>query len=82
MLDRNRIKEEGFSGGPIVFQNNTTGNWHVMGVVHGYHAKPLLVHDARGNADGQAMMNSGFVIGFDIAHATEAIDQFVAHAGD
>ena len=68
---------EGFSGGPIVFQHNMTGNWHVMAVVHGYQPKPVLVHDAMGIAVGQTMTNTGLVIAFGIDHATEAIDKFL-----
>ena len=70
----------GFSGGPIVFQNASTGQWHVMGVVSGYATMKLTVHDANGKAIGQAASNTGLLIGFDIVHATEAIDSFVNSA--
>lgn len=45
---------EGFSGGPIVFEHVSSGQWHVIGVVHGYHTTELAVHDANGNAIGKA----------------------------
>ena len=70
----------GFSGGPIVFKHISTGEWHVMGVVHGYQTMPVLVHDSDGNAIGKANTNTGFFAAYGINHATDAIDAFVKNA--
>ena len=68
---------KGFSGGPVVFvPNGGPGNeFRVAGVVANY-PTPLVepVIDGAGTVIGYFRENQGFVVAFDIRHATELID--------
>lgn len=68
------INNPGFSGGPVVFNRPGTQDWHVAAVVSGYRTESVAVD---GGA-GVVPTNTGIIVGYDVCHATEAID---AHAG-
>lgn len=66
----------GFSGGPIVFWSFSDHAYRILGVVQGYRndtAKTLINGRA---ADTPILVNSGILLGYSIAHATEAIQRF------
>ncbi len=75
---------EGFSGGPVVFMPNdrSPNKFIVAGVVANYPATLRPVVDSAGkpilNADNNSIAyfpeNSGFVVAFQIEHATDLID--------
>ena len=67
----------GFSGGPVVFNLGAAGGpvWQVLGVVSAYVTEAIAVT----GGEGEVPANSGIVVVYDIKHAIDAIDAFVAN---
>lgn len=74
----------GFSGGPLVFANadGMGSTWHVLCVVSAYWLHRIDVEVAGADLpDGTSFTvptNAGLVVVYDIKHAIDAIDAFVA----
>lgn len=67
------INNPGFSGGPVVLRRDGTDLWQVCAIVSAYRTEQVAVL----GAEGAVPMNTGIIIGYDIAHAVDAIDQFL-----
>lgn len=69
----------GFSGGPLVFnEGGGIGTiWHVLGVVSGYVTEEVAVEGAHEGAT--VPTNACLVVVYDIQHAIDAIDAFIAN---
>ena len=71
------IDNPGFSGGPVVFTNIETDEFHLAGVVSGYRSESLVVHDDKDVPTTlEVDVNTGIVLAHDIVHAVEAIDSY------
>ncbi|MFA1706034.1 serine protease [Mycobacterium intracellulare] len=74
----------GFSGGPLVFANHggQGPTWHVLGVVSAYVQHRIAVEITGGAIAGNLGLtvpsNAGLVVVYDIKHAIDAIDAFIA----
>ena len=75
------MNNPGFSGGPVVFNRGGVGNvnWQVMGIVTGYVTQEIAVAGGLPGLAGLVPTNSGIIMAYDIKHATDAIDAFVAN---
>ena len=67
------INNPGFSGGPVLFRNVGTQEWHVAAVVTGYLHENVQVQKTAGIVS----VNTGIILAHDIRHAIESIDAFV-----
>ena len=78
----------GFSGGPVVFAEagEIGSTWHVLGVVSAYWNHWIDVETAgtaaQGNLGLTVPTNAGIVIVYDIKHAIDAIDAYMANLAD
>lgn len=69
------MNNPGFSGGPVVFDQGGYGAlWNVLGVVSAYITQTVAVAGGAGHVP----TNSGIIVVYDIRHATDAIDAYVA----
>ena len=70
------INNEGFSGGPLVFQEHTTGKLKVAAVVSKYRTEDEPVLGRDGEETGMTVKyNTGFLIAYSIKHALDLIKQ-------
>jgi len=67
------IVNEGFSGGPVVYNMIGSDQWWVAAVVAGFMSAPVPVRGGPGRVD----INAGIVEAHDIGHALDAINAFV-----
>jgi hypothetical protein len=68
------INNEGFSGGPLVFKEHTSGKLKVAAVVSKYKTEPEPVLDKDGEETGMTVeYNTGFLIAYSIKHALDLI---------
>jgi hypothetical protein len=68
------LNNEGFSGGPIVFQTPGTRDFKVAGVVSKFKIEFEKVIDPEGDhTEMTVAYNTGFLVGYDIARAIEII---------
>lgn len=66
---------EGFSGGPVVFNpQEEPSELRVAGVVAGYLEYHRALHDDRGNHVGTVGENTGIVVATDVKHVNDLID--------
>jgi len=64
----------GFSGGPILFWDLNSRSYQIVGVVQGYKEDSAKVLINGQHVDTQLLVNTGILVGYSIAHATEAIE--------
>jgi hypothetical protein len=64
----------GFSGGPILFFDFKSHEYTILGVVKGYRNDTAKVVVNGKQADTNILVNSGILIGYDIRHAIQAIE--------
>ena len=68
------INNEGFSGGPLVFQEHSSGKLKVAAVVSKFKTEDEPVLDALGKETGlKVQYNTGFLIAYGINHALDII---------
>ena len=68
------INNNGFSGGPLVFTEHTTGKLKVAAVVSKFKTEDEPVLNAQGEQTGLTVQyNTGFLIAYGINHALEII---------
>ncbi len=68
------INNEGFSGGPLVFHEHTSGQLKVAGVVSKFKIEEEPVLNAEGEkTELKVQYNTGFLIAYGISHALEMI---------
>ena len=68
------INNEGFSGGPLVFSEHTSGQLKVAAVVSKFKTEEEPVLDANGEDTGlKVKYNSGFLLAYGINHALDII---------
>jgi len=68
------INNEGFSGGPLVFQEHITGKLKVAAVVSKYKTEDEPVLDKDGEETGMTVKyNTGFLVAYSIKHALDLI---------
>ena len=71
------INNPGFSGGPIVVEDNSTPNGRIVAVIRGYQPviKKLVDKDGKELDNGLfSSENSGLLIAYDIEHAIEIVN--------
>jgi hypothetical protein len=69
------FNNEGFSGGPIVYWDFGKHAYRIVGVVQGYKPDAAKVVVNGQPVDTQILVNSGILVGFNIKHAIQAIEQ-------
>lgn len=62
---------EGFSGGPVVINAPKSRDMQVIGIVIGYRAQVLAVHDSARSVIGEVQANTGLMFAEDIAIALQ-----------
>lgn len=65
----------GFSGGPLVFRENETGDFKVAGVISAYKLNYLAIYDSTGSQIGAIPENSGIVVASRINSALDVIEE-------
>lgn len=65
----------GFSGGPIVYWDFGSHAYRIFGVVKGYKEDTAKVVVNGVHVDTQLLVNSGILVGYNISHAIQAIEQ-------
>lgn len=66
---------EGFSGGPVVVNAPNPQDMQVVGIVIGYRAQAVAVHDATRGVIGEVQANTGLMLAEDIAVALGGADE-------
>jgi hypothetical protein len=70
------INNEGFSGGPLVFQSNLPSEFKIAGVVSKYRIAEEAVLDAECKPTGlHVQYHAGFLLAYSIKHVTDLIDR-------
>lgn len=70
------INNEGFSGGPLVFQSNLPNEFKIAGVVSKYRIAEEPVLDAECKPTGlHVEYHAGFLLAYSIKHVTDLIDR-------
>ncbi len=64
----------GFSGGPVVYIDNSTHAWRIAGVIQGYESESLKTKVKGKDVDTGLLVNSGILISYPISYALKAID--------
>lgn len=64
----------GFSGGPVVYIDNTTHAWRIVGVVQGYRPENIKTKVKGKEVDTGLLVNSGILIAYPVDYALKAID--------
>ena len=68
------INNEGFSGGPLVFHEHTSGQLKVAAVVSKFKTEDEPVLNAKGEkTDLKIQYNTGFLVAYGINHALDMI---------
>lgn len=65
----------GFSGGPVIFKNNGTGEFKVCSVVSGYRASEEPIYQNGVPVPLASRVNTGIVITYGIKHALDLIER-------
>jgi len=68
----------GFSGGPMVYIDNKTHTWRIVGVVQGYRAENVKTKVKGKDIDTGLLVNSGILIAYPVDYALKAIDGMIA----
>lgn len=68
------INNEGFSGGPAVFQPPGSRTWQIAGVVSSYLAMPEAVYSREGETELHHLANTGLIYVAPIGHAVRVIE--------
>ncbi len=64
----------GFSGGPVVYIDNTKRDWHIFAVIQGYRPESVKTKIKGKPVDTGLLVNSGILLAYPLDYALKAID--------
>lgn len=64
----------GFSGGPVIYNDNVKHEWHIFAVVKGYVNDVIKAKVKGKDIDTALLVNSGILLAYPIDYALKAID--------